>query len=82
MYVRMNGRLVQDGKGVTPLLAVSAAGRLKLAKEVLALCKELDVRWVRGTYVYMCRADMGGRAGLAGLAVQPDYPNYPLPKKT
>ncbi|GLI60624.1 hypothetical protein VaNZ11_002787 [Volvox africanus] len=33
---------IKDAKGVTPLLAVVAAGRLKLAREVLALCKELD----------------------------------------
>ncbi|GIL91090.1 hypothetical protein Vretimale_9511 [Volvox reticuliferus] len=35
---------VQDAKGVTSLLAVVAAGRLRLAREVLTLCKELDMR--------------------------------------
>ncbi|GLC39823.1 hypothetical protein PLESTB_001385500 [Pleodorina starrii] len=34
----------QDSKGVTPLLTVVAAGRLKLAREVLGICKELEMR--------------------------------------
>ncbi|KAG2450455.1 hypothetical protein HYH02_004957 [Chlamydomonas schloesseri] len=34
---------VPDRQGVTPLLEVVASGRLKFTREVLAMCKELDI---------------------------------------